>query len=239
MSLRQPHQPITCINADTTATARAALNFKGIPYKTEWVEYPDMAAKFESFGIPPTAENSPSGWSIPAVRMPDGSYIMDSRKIADALESMKPEPSLRLDSGYVDRVQTAVLDTMKPLAPVIMPRIPEMVLNPSSAEYFRTTRAKRFGMPLEEFAKSEQSGEVAWKGAEPGLREIAKILREHADGPFVLGKEPSYADLVLAGLLVMAARVDQNDVFQRITGFDGVFAKHYEACQKFVDRDDH
>lgn len=31
--------------------ARLALNFKGIDYKTEWLEYPDIAAKFKSLSV--------------------------------------------------------------------------------------------------------------------------------------------------------------------------------------------
>lgn len=33
-------------------TARLALNYKGLPYKTEWVEYPDLKSRFMELGIP-------------------------------------------------------------------------------------------------------------------------------------------------------------------------------------------
>lgn len=32
-------------------TARLALNYKGLPYKTEWVEYPDLKGRFMELGI--------------------------------------------------------------------------------------------------------------------------------------------------------------------------------------------
>ena len=32
----------------TRSKARMVLNFKGIPYTTEWVEYPDLAPKFKA-----------------------------------------------------------------------------------------------------------------------------------------------------------------------------------------------
>lgn len=199
-----------------------------------------MAEKFKSFGLPPTADNSPSGYSIPAVRMPDGSYIMDSRNIADALEALKPEPSLRLNSGYVERTQEAVLATQKALAPNVMPRIPERLLNPRSEEYFRATRAKRFGMPLEELARSPMAGEKAWESAKPSIDELIAILHEHEDGPFVLGKTPSYADLILAGFWSFAKKLDKDgDLFERGMGIDGAVRKHWEACQVYLERDDH
>jgi len=74
---------------------RLALNFKGIDYKTEWLEYPDIAAKFKSFGIPPNKKGAE--YTIPAVRLADGTYLMDSLQIAGALEMVYPTPSLHLD----------------------------------------------------------------------------------------------------------------------------------------------
>lgn len=37
----------SCWSVNTWKT-RAALNFKGIPYKTEWVEFPDIAPLLQS-----------------------------------------------------------------------------------------------------------------------------------------------------------------------------------------------
>jgi len=220
--------------------ARAALNFKNIPYTTSWIEYPDMGPKFKEFGIAATATNSPSGYSSPMVQLPDGTYVMDSRNIADSLEALHPEPSFQLDSGYVERTQKAVLDVGAALAPLCLPRVPELLLNPSSAEYFQRTRAVRFGMTLDELARSEKGGEAAWEKAMPSIREIAAILHEHEDGPYVLGEKASYADLIIAGYWAFAKKLDKGgDVFGRGMGVDEVFGRHWEACQKFLERDDH
>lgn len=64
-----------------TLKARMVLNFKGIDYKTEWIEYPDLAPTFKSFGLPP---NDPNGtgyfmdYTAPAIRFEDGKLMMDS-----------------------------------------------------------------------------------------------------------------------------------------------------------------
>lgn len=199
-----------------------------------------MAPKFASLGLAATADKSPSGYSSPMVQLPDGTYVMDSRNIADALETLKPEPSLQLTSGYVERTQAAVLAVGAALAPIFIPRVPELLLNPSSAAYFQRTRAERFGMTLEELAASEKAGEAAWEAAGPAIREIAAILREHEEGPFVLGEKASYADLIIAGYWAFAKKLDRGgDVFGRAMGMDGVFERHWEACQGFLERDDH
>ena len=203
-----------------------------------------MAPYFSSLGIPPaTGPNvtSPTGYSSPTIRLPSGTFVADSMNIASALEDVQPVPSLRLDSGYVERVQEAVLAVGKALAPIAIPRVAEICLNPESEEYFRRTRKERFGgVELVDLARSEAAGEVAWEGAEGGLRDLVGILGEHAGGPYVLGEEASYADFVLAGFWVFLKRLDkEGDLFGRVMGVDGAFGGHWEACQPWLERDDY
>ncbi|KAK3678884.1 hypothetical protein LTR78_001337 [Recurvomyces mirabilis] len=220
--------------------ARLALNYKGLPYRTEWVEYPDLKPKFTSLGIPPNDKtiNPQATFSSPAVKLPDDTYVMDSHKIAQALEELQPEPSLHFENGYTDRVQSTVLEINKALAPIALPRIPENLLNEPSAAYFRETRAKRFGMTLEELAKSDKAGETAWKNAAPGIEQLRAILRENPDGPYVMGKIVSFADFIIAGFFRFGEILDRDgDIFGRSMKIDENFGKHYEACKKWLERD--
>lgn len=221
--------------------ARAALNFKGIPYKTQWVEYPDIAPTFKSYGIPKNegAGSYSTDYSCPAAKFPDGSYVMDSRKIAEGLEKLKPEPSLHMGDGKtIDKVQGTVLEVFGHLRPIAMVRIPERLLNPRSAEYFEETRAQRFGMSLKDLSQSDKA-KNAWTNADPGLQELKGILTENKDGPYVLGKEPSFSDLVIAGWVAMMKILDEGgDLFDRYLKYDKVFSEHYEACKKWLEKDD-
>jgi hypothetical protein len=74
------------------------------------------------------------------------------------------------------------------MAPVVMPRIPRHILNERSVMYFHETRTKRFGMPLDEFEKSEKGGETAWENVRPVLEEVASLLKENG-GPFFMGQD--------------------------------------------------
>lgn len=217
-----------------------ALNYKGIPYETQWTEYPDIEPLFKSFGIAPNAPGSASTpYSIPVVRMPDGRYIMDSMKIAEALEEYQPSPSLHLASPRVKQAQQAVKLTVEALAPIAKPRVPEMVLNPNSIEYFQRTRSKRHGMSLEELARSELAGEAAWTEAAKGLAQLRGVLTEDQAGPYVMGAEPGFADFVLAGVWRFMQVLDRDgDLFGRLMKFDESFAKHFAACEKWLERDD-
>jgi glutathione S-transferase len=114
-----------------------------------------------------------------------------------------------------------------------------MLLGERSAEYFQRTRKERFGMTLDELARSEKGGEAAWENAKPAIQEIIAILHEHEEGPYVLGETASYADLILAGYWAFVKRLDKGgDVFGRLMEIDEAFGKHWEACQKFLERSD-
>lgn len=160
---------------------------------------------------------------------------MDSLRIARGIEKIEPKPPLYLDSKYINLVQEAVLKVNAELAPIVMPRIPDMLLNPSSAEYFEETRAKRFGMSLSDLAKTEKVR--TWQSAQPGLAEIKALLHENG-GTYIMGNEPSFADFVLAGFWRFTELLDKDgDLHGRIMEFDRAsFSKHYEACKQWMEK---
>lgn len=222
------------------SSARFALNFKDLPYQTEWVEYPDVAPKLKNLGVSPNAEGFQ--YTIPAITISSGKQsesIMESKAIAQAIEAKYADqgPSLRLDSDVLPKVEEVVGKIAMPLVGVWMPKIPRALLNPPSAEYFERTRAERFGMPLEQLAK-EKGGDKGWEEAKPGMEEAAKLLKNNGDGPYFEGNTPGYADGVFAGMMRFLKRVDEQD-FERFLGFDDVFKKFYDACEKWLERDDH
>ena len=220
--------------------ARMVLNFKNMPYRTEWVEYPDISPKFKSLGIPPNPkELNAFEYSIPAMRVSGGECIMDSLAIAKALEAMQPQPPLHLDNGYIDRTQGAVGKTLMALAPMAMPRVPVKVLREKSQPYFNETREKRFGMPLSELAKSEKA-QNAWQSADPGVQDMKTLLHEHEEGPYLMGDTVSFADFILAGMWRFIEILDEGgDLFGKMMKADEAFPKHYEACKKWMERDGH
>ena len=112
------------------------MNYKKIPYTTEWTEYPDLAPKFKSLGLTPNdPENIKPEYTSPAVKLPDGRCLMDSRKIAEELEKLHPEPSLHIDNGYTDRTQKLLGNIFAHLRFIAIPLVPVKYLNPPSQEY--------------------------------------------------------------------------------------------------------
>ena len=80
---------------------------------------------------------------------------------------------------------------------VILPDIYERIHEKDKA-YFRASREKRFGMPLEEWAGERNAALAAFRGA---LEPARPGLVQH---PFVSGHGPGYADYTLFGLFQWA-----------------------------------
>ncbi|KAL8687388.1 MAG: hypothetical protein Q9218_006426, partial [Villophora microphyllina] len=180
---------------------RLILNYKLLSYTTHWLEYPAVAPFLKSVNMPPNPSDlNPTPYTIPTIRLPDETYIMDSKAIAIALEKMYPNPPLYLDDPMLARVEELWPKLQTTLRGVAMPKIPRNVLNTESVTYFEETRGKRFGMPLSQLEK-EVGGEKAWEDAKPFIKEFGEMLRENPEGPFLRGEEVSYADFVVVGAL--------------------------------------
>lgn len=141
-------------------------------------------------------------YSVPAIRLPNGSYVMDSKKIAQKLEDMKPSPSLHLDTGLHDKASAALGQAAGPLLPVFIPIIGRSIVLPSDSEWFENDRSKRFGMSMAEWEKTK-GGEPAWEASKPGMAELKKVMTENKkdEGPFIMGSVPCYGDLIVLGFL--------------------------------------
>lgn len=81
-----------------TWKTRLCLNYKGLPYKTEWIEFADIRGLYEKYNVPGNArpDGSPEPYySLPAILDVDetGKEIMvaDSLKIARYLDKTYPD----------------------------------------------------------------------------------------------------------------------------------------------------
>jgi glutathione S-transferase len=164
------------------------LNYKGIDYQTEWVEYPDLAPKFKSFGIPPNPKDAPgyfSDYSSPAIKYNDGTYGMDSWPIAQELEKRYPSPSLHLNDPVVVQIRDQIAKMIGPIFTHLVARVP-LILPKPSADYFHETREKMFGGPLDQVEK-EKAKEEDWEKVKAPAKETGDLLRKNG-GPHFLGE---------------------------------------------------
>lgn len=186
---------------------RFCLNYKGIPYKTEWVEYPDIEAHCTKLGIAPTskkADGSPA-YTLPAIHdTATGIYLSDSFPIAEYLEKTYPDkPSLfpghshglqaLFDGAFVDAALTPAFQF---ILPATCP-----TLNSRSEEYFRRTREQTFGKALEDVVPKGEEGVAQWAKFKDGLGKVDTWYAK-SGGVFLMGGSISWADLDIAAWLI-------------------------------------
>jgi glutathione S-transferase len=216
---------------------RLMLNYKGIPYRTIFLEFPDIEPTLKMLGLVP-GESASGKYTVPAIHhVPTNTYMMDSAPIAQFLESTYPDPPVPLMSELgreIEGQSRAVAG--KNFMRSIVPREIH-ILSPRAQEYFRRTREASLGHRLEDLLDDADREEQRWNEISDGMHTVSKLMQTHkADGRFVLGARPSYTDFFITGSLQSARMVDEG-IFQRIIKFPGYNAI-YEACLPYMEKKD-
>ena len=214
-------------------TFRYCLNIKGIPYKTVWVEYPDIEAVCKKIGASATDKRMDGTplYTLPVIYDPNTMRaVSESAAIARYLDStypdtprLIPEAADALVSAFIDAFWAA-LDWQ--FEPIILP-VETTILRPASRPYFRETREKKLGCKLEEAAPpGSERLEECWAGVQRGVHKMACWL--NADGKdkvFFMGNKTgiTYADIMLASFL-MWFRISfgvESEEWRRMMSWDG------------------
>ena len=198
-------------------TPRYTLNYKGLAYKTVWVEYPDIKEVSLKLGASATGTNPLDGspfYTLPMIHDPKtGAVVSDSFKIAEYLDATYPDtPRVIPDGtrGLQLAFDDAAFSILMPLFQFTAP-LTSSKLNQRSAEYFSRTRAIMFGKSMEELYPGEDRREEEWKKVESGLEKIAKWYSQGST--FISGKSdaPIFADFRVAALLLWVRRLFGRD----------------------------
>jgi len=187
--------------------ARAVLNYKRIPYRTEWVEYPDIAGLSKKLGINPTSQKKDGGplYTLPAIHDPStGIYMADSLAIAEYLEktypdtpSVFPDNTVALQKAFEPTFRQNISSVFSFIIPAVYPK-----LNPASKEYFRRTREISFGKKLEDLVPTGNDRTEAWGSFKKGMDTIhSYLISTDNKGPYMMGDKISWSDLVLFSFL--------------------------------------
>ncbi|KAF7364559.1 Glutathione S-transferase-like protein ustS [Mycena venus] len=130
---------------------RYVLNFKGLSYKTVWLEGPEIEPKLREMGAAPT-RNKPNGrphYTLPLIHdLSTGVIIAELSRIAVYLDATYPYTPRLMPKDAVG-FHFAFVDTaLALLSPIWKYTIPASCakLNPVSEAYFRPTREATFGV---------------------------------------------------------------------------------------------
>ncbi|KAL7767008.1 hypothetical protein ACKLNR_004924 [Fusarium oxysporum f. sp. zingiberi] len=188
--------------------ARLVLNYKALPYTTEWLDFSNLSTYMQPHVKPNEPPLSPH--TIPCILLQEGETtrgIMGSRSIAEELEKHFSTPSLQFDSEESARVEELAEKLLISSRPLWAHLLPKKVLVPSDRQYYADTRAKRFGMSLDSYYR-----------------------------PFLMNYHPSYADFTVVALLRFFSCVDQT-MSDHFYSAEPQLLKLYEACHQWLERD--
>ncbi|KZT27479.1 hypothetical protein NEOLEDRAFT_1176878 [Neolentinus lepideus HHB14362 ss-1] len=228
-----------------TWKTRLALKFKGLPYKTVWVEYPNIQSLSKEIGAAPTTvdiDGSPK-YTLPAIYDPKTKRaISDSQDIAEYLDATYPETPVLFPSGTL-ALQFAFQEafTLIGLGSVFPPMIQDTmnILNEESKNFYRRTREAAFRKKVEEICPLGPIRDEAWRKAREGLTMTAGWLQKRR-GPYIMGETISYADLhVVAWLLwVRQVKGSESEEWNRIITWDnGLWGGYIAQFGKYIRPD--
>ncbi|KAJ3929331.1 MAG: hypothetical protein NXY57DRAFT_1017295 [Lentinula lateritia] len=196
-----------------THDARYSLNFKGLAYTTEWVEYPDIEALCIKIGAALTdvkSDGTTPEYTLPVIYDPStNKVISDSFNIAQYLNTTYPDtpqlipPGTRaLQSGFTQYVNLRVKSILGQFVrPVVFQRLPFG----KSQQYFRRTREALYNVKIEEWAPQGEDRVREWKRLRRALIESLdghyREAKEETGGDFLCGVDPTFVDFALAGIL--------------------------------------
>ncbi|KIY67982.1 hypothetical protein CYLTODRAFT_352122 [Cylindrobasidium torrendii FP15055 ss-10] len=182
-----------------TLKARYTLNYKGLHFKTEWIEYPDIEDFYKTNGIVHTetrGDGSPN-YTLPVLfDSAHNTYISGSTNIASHLDKAYPDTpkvfpngSEGLARGFEDAMENAI----EPIWALLLPKVP-VYLNTASKAYFLRTKP-RSRVELDQETKREE-----WARLRAGFSKIASWSAPEG-GLFVMGDAPTFVDLFMGGLV--------------------------------------
>ena len=218
---------------------RTVFNYKGIPYRTEWVEISDIEPLSKKLGINPTGQRKDGSpyYTLPAIYDPStGTAIADSFAIAEYLESTYPEtPSVfpKESVALQKAFEPALVQNICPAWPFVIPAV-ALKLNPRSEEYLRLREisyGERVTVPTGDARTKE------WGKFKKGL-DIAHsyLVMTDKKGPYMMGDIISWSDLVLFSFLYFFKTIWGEDSVEWkdiVSWNDGRWEAHIDALQKY------
>ena len=210
-----------CTLLATNASHSYALNFTNTSYRTTWVPLPGVATTRKKLGIPACRKHGDGTdfLTLPILYDPmttssstqqESTSVGDSFDIALHLHNKHSSP----DSGRpllfppssiaLHRSFNAHVDALFSLNGV---QLTDMPFDPASAEASRAEFARRAGVSRWEDLEIPQGSEERKKklaAFEAALGSgLAAWFVRHDGGPFLEGRTPMYADLIVGGWLQM------------------------------------
>ncbi|KAF9877655.1 hypothetical protein CkaCkLH20_04790 [Colletotrichum karsti] len=258
VAFAQPYEKNTC--APNPWKARYALNFKGVAYSTQWVQTPEIEKVRSGLGVPPCRKFADGSdfYTLPILTDSNtNSAIGDSFDIANYLEKNFPNagagdlfPSLQLDyvppggeslvplSERNDDVHADYarfnnnVDMAFSLHAQLMAH--GMSWDPAWEDAIKAEFLRRAGLKSwDDLGLYGEAREKTKASLRDALRDLAAMFHRDTAGPFLLGSQPSYGDIIVGGWLRMLSKTLPDSEWEEFQAWhDGAFGRLHAALQQ-------
>lgn len=244
--------------------SRFALNFKGVPYSTSWVEMPDISKVRRSLDEPASRKfaDGTDFYTLPIIKdAATGSTVGDSFDIAVYLQRKYPNagagdlfPTQNLDYVFTQNAAFVVplsergqgdfaeyarfnsnVDAAFTTHTQLM--VEGMPFDPATAELTKAEFGRRAGVnSWDDFALTADAREKLKGSFRDTLGDLAKLFLENTEGPFLLGRRASYADFIVGAWLRMAQRTLPAMEWEELRAWHGgVFGRLHDALDIYAE----
>jgi len=231
-----------------TWRVRFVLNYKQIPYKSEIISFADIESKMKAIGAKPTGKRPDTGapmYTIPVIVIPaeDGgtpTIVVDSIKIVEYLDKKYPSPPIFPNGshalqGIFDDWLRRVITSQE--LNILLPSV-ATILDERGLVYFRETREKWFGKPVEELAPEGEKRDAVWKEVQNAWGKLADILDKEGNEGWFMGNEPVFADFAVLSHIVWIQRTVPTKLWEDFkTWHGGRWAKMLEKAKGYLQED--
>lgn len=165
---------------------------------------------------------------------------MDSKAIAQELETRFPNPSAHLDSPQLAKLESPLLNVFIYTSIIVAPLCPERLLNEASLLHYYKSIPERTGMTVEQMREKAEASQP-WQDTKPHIDAITELLADDDRGPYFMGDQVSYADFMWGGALIFYQRLGSDvwDQFLETASNPEPHIKLLEGLEKWSARDDH
>lgn len=218
-----------------------------MPYRTVWVEFPDIEETLRSINAPPSVTRSDGRpvYTLPVIvdpmRSPSHPLILSHvGKISEHLETtyparpLFPDGSRAVQSLFVHYIHEVFA---KPLLPILVP-LSHQRLSERSQLHFRGRNQPAPQTPSH-LAPGPQL-EQQWWAVKQQFDFLAGILDKNApsdgDGTVAMGHEITYVDIALCSILVWIEQVAPHDGWARVRQWNGGrWSRLWDRCKEYMD----
>ncbi|KAI8144922.1 glutathione S-transferase [Fennellomyces sp. T-0311] len=209
-----------------TCKTRFALNYKGIPYETVWLKFPQVREE-----VPKITGNS-KAVTVPVIvdKLHGNKAVHESWEIAKYLDEAYPDTPSLFNGNIGAHLFFHDFVSRRVLAKIFKLSVFSILEKAQQhGPWFRATREASFKMPLEKFVGDQDKNA---KAITENIDGIGRVLKQY---PYVTGQQPGWADVSLASYFIML-KVHRPEIFQAIVLNDPKAGKEFTAWWSRMDK---